>query len=344
MAIHVGILGGGNISETHATAASQIGDVAIVAVGGANEARVRALAERHGAAPYVDTEALLRHRPLDVVLIGSPSGLHADHGIAAARQGLHVLVEKPVDVTVRRADELIAACDAAGVKLGVFFQDRFAPDLVRLKQAVDEGALGRPLLASARVKWCRPAEYYGRSRWRGTPSLDGGGALINQGIHTVDLLLWLLGDVRRVFARTATALHAIETEDTIVATLEFAGGALATFEATTAAYPGYPRQLELTGAEGTVVVQQDRILRADLRTPRPDLAGSEANANPSASSPTVSDVRGHKAGLEDFLRAIRDRTPPRCPGAEGRRSLQLVEALYRSARLQEPVSLRPASS
>ena len=339
MTIHVGILGGGNISETHASAASQVDGVAVAAVAGANAERVQALARAHGAASYTDVAAFLGHRPMDVVLIGSPSGLHAEQGIAAARAGLHVLVEKPIDVTSARAEELIAACAAADRKLGVFFQDRFAPDLQRVKRLVDEGGLGRPLLASARVKWWRPAEYYGTSRWRGTRALDGGGALINQGIHTVDLLVWLLGDARRVYARAKAALHAIETEDTIVATLEMESGALATFEATTAAYPGYPRQVELTGTEGTLVIQQNRILRADLRTPRTDLAGSEADANPSASSPTVSDVRGHKAALEDFLSAIRDGTPPRCPGSEALRSLRTVEALYRSARTGEPVSL-----
>ncbi len=339
MAIHVGILGGGNISETHARAASEIDGVKIAAVGGPNADKVRRLAEAYGAAAYGDAEALVRHRPLDVVLIGSPSGLHAEQGIAAARQGLHVLTEKPIDVTVAHAEELVAECEKAGRKLGVFFQDRFTPDFVALKRAMDAGALGRPLLASARVKWWRPPEYYSQSRWRGTPALDGGGALINQGIHTIDLLLWLLGAVRRVWARSATALHRIQAEDTLVATLEFAGGALATYEATTAAYPGYPRQVELTGSEGTVLIQQDRILRADLRTPHPDLAGSEAGGNPSASSPVVSDVRGHKAALEDFLRTIRDGGEPRCSGREGVRSLVLVEALYRSARTQEPVRL-----
>jgi predicted dehydrogenase len=163
---------------------------------------------------------------------------------------------------------------------------------------------------------------------------------MNQGVHTVDLLLWLLGDVRRVFARQATAVHAIEVEDSLVATLEFASGALGTFEATTAAFPGYPRQIELTGTEGTVVVQQDRIVSVDLKTPRPDLAGSEGSSNAAASSPIVSDVRGHKAVIEDFLEAIRTGGEPRCNGPEGRRSVALVEALYRSARTGEPVALR----
>jgi predicted dehydrogenase len=300
---------------------------------------VKAIADRHDAAAYTDVEALLRHRPMEVLLIGTPSALHADPGVAAARAGLHVLMEKPLEVTSEKADAVIAACAEASVKLGVFFQDRFAPDLVRLKAAIDEGALGRPLLGSARVKWWRPAEYYSASRWRGRVAFDGGGAVMNQGIHTLDLLLWLWGDVKRVFARKAAALHPIEVEDTLVATLEFANGALATFEATTAAFPGYPRQIELSGSEGTVIVQQDRIVAADLRTPLQGLAGGTASGNAAASSPIVSDVRGHKAVIEDFLRAIRDGSEPRCNGPEGRRSVALVEALYRSARTAAPVAI-----
>ena len=339
MTMNIGIWGGGGISDTHARAASQIEGVKIVAVGGANADKVKAIADRHGASAWADLEGLLGHRPLDVLLIGTPSALHADAGALAARSGVHVLTEKPLDVTTARADALIAACAEAKVKLGVFFQDRFAPDLVRVKQAIDEGALGRPMLASARVKWWRPAEYYAKSRWRGVSALDGGGAVMNQGIHTVDLLLWLWGDVKRVCARQATLFHKIEVEDTLVATLEFANGALATLEATTAAYPGYPRQIELTGSEGTVTIQQDRILSADLKTARPDLVPGVASANAAASSAVVSDVRGHAAAIEDFLRAIKDGSEPRCNGVDGRRSVVLVEALYRSAGTGEPIAI-----
>jgi predicted dehydrogenase len=335
----VGIVGGGNISETHARAAAEIAGLQVAAVTGSNLERVRALAARYGAAVFPEVDALVRHRPLDLVLLGSPSGLHGQQGIAAARQGLHVLTEKPVDVSVERADALIDECETAGVRLGVFFQDRFAPAFVRVKAALEAGALGRPLLASARVKWWRQPEYYSASRWRGTGDLDGGGALINQGIHTVDLLLWLLGDVQRVFATARTARHAIEVEDTLVATLEFAGGAVATLEATTAAFPGYARQVEISGTEGTIVLHQDRLLAADLRTPWPGLAPGETDSNPSARSPTVSDMRGHRAALEDFVAAIREGHPPRCDGREGRRSLAVVEALYRSAREGAPVTI-----
>src|SRR5262249_35962989 len=160
---------------------------------------------------------------------------------------LHVLVEKPIDISSERADALISKCKEARVKLGVIFQDHFQPDIRRLKQLIGDGVLGKVLLADARVKWFRPPEYYSDSRWRGTWALDGGGALMNQGVHTVDLLLWLLGDVVCVQARTATLLQQIETEDTGLALLDFASGALGVLQATTAAYPGYPRRLEITG-------------------------------------------------------------------------------------------------
>ena len=340
MTIHVGILGGGNISQTHARAVAEAGGAEVVAVCGHNVERARRLADNYGAAAYSDLDAFLAHRPLEVVAIGSPSGLHAAQGIAAARRGIHVLVEKPLDITIERADALIRACDEAQVKLGVFFQDRTTPDIVALKELIDTGGLGRPLLASARVRWYRPPDYYAGSRWRGTWALDGGGALMNQGIHTVDLLLWLLGDVARVYARALTALHEIEVEDTVVATLEFESGAVATLEATTAAYPGYPRQLELTGTEGTVVLQHDRIISADLRTPPAGLTlgASGSNTNASATSPVVSDVRGHRAIFEDFVRAIETDRRPLCDGREARRSVALVEAIYESSRRREPVA------
>jgi UDP-N-acetyl-2-amino-2-deoxyglucuronate dehydrogenase len=331
--VRVGILGAGNISETHARAAAAIEHVEIVAVHGANAQRVERLATTYHARPYADLDAFLAHQPMDLVAIGSPSGLHAEQGIRAAERGLHVLTEKPIDISTRRADDLIEACDRASVKLGVFFQDRAQPDIVRLHQAVQDGRIGRPLLASARVKWYRPLDYYGQSRWRGTWALDGGGALMNQGIHTVDLLLWIFGPVSRVTARTKTSLHQIEVEDIAVAVLEFANGALGTLEATTAAYPGYKRRVELTGTEGTLVLEHDRLIAADLRQPVDDLvAGDARDRNQSASSPVVSDVGGHQRVLQDFIDAIQTGREPACSGREGRRSVALVEAIYTAQR------------
>jgi UDP-N-acetyl-2-amino-2-deoxyglucuronate dehydrogenase len=342
--VHVGILGGGNISETHARAAHETDGVQVAAIYGQNQEKARRLSEQFGGKVYGALQEFLEHKPLDVVMIGSPSGLHAEQGIAAAKRRLHVLVEKPLDITTERVDELINECERAGVKLGVFFQDRVAPDIRRLKNLLAEGTLGRPILISGRVKWYRPPEYYTGSRWRGTAALDGGGALINQGVHTVDLLLWLMGDVRRVSAITKTRLHNIEVEDTVVATLKFANGAIGTLEAATSVYPGYPRRVELTGTEGTIILEHDRIVAADLRNASSDLANlvrpAIELANAAATSPVVSDIRGHQEILKDFLRAIATNGRPLCDGAEGRRSVALVQAIYESARTGNFVSLR----
>lgn len=333
MTIHIGLTGGGNITETHTRAARAISGTEIAAIYGTNTENVGRLCREHGGKPYQDFDAFLAHRPMDLVILGSPSGLHATQGIAAAKRRLHVLTEKPIDINTARADALIEAAKNAGVKLGIIFQDRMKSDIRRLKQWIDGGVLGKPLFIDARVKWYRPPEYYGGSKWRGTLTLDGGGALINQGVHTLDLLLWLLGDVARVQAHTATMLHKIEAEDTALAILEFGNGATGIFHVTTAAYPGYPRRVEISGSEGTVILEHDRIIAADLRAVPSDVALSGiGDRNQSASSAAVTDFRGHQAVLEDFIRAIQQDKSPACDGAEGRRSIALVEAIYRAAR------------
>ena len=332
MPVHIGLIGGGNITETHARAALAVPDVRISAVYGTNRNNVERLSRDYGGAAYLDFAAFLAHAPMDLVMIGSPSGLHAEQGIAAAEHRLHVLTEKPIDIAAARADALIDAARRAHVKLGVMFQDRVKPDIQRLKRLIDSGALGRILFVDARVKWYRPPEYYGNSKWRGTLALDGGGALMNQAVHTVDLLLWLLGDVTRVRARTATALHKIESEDTAAAILEFASGSLGTLHATTAAYPGYPRRVEITGTEGTVILEHDRIVAMDLRNPPADDAhAAPTDTNLSASSAAVTDIRGHRKILEDFLSAMKHDTIPLCDGLQGRKSVALIEAIYKAA-------------
>ncbi len=342
--MRIGIIGAGNISETHARAAREINGVGIGAVYGTNQEKAARMAQLYGGAVYEDLETFLEHQPLDMVMIGSPSGVHAEQGIAAARHGLHVLVEKPIDVTTASVDLLIRECERAKVKLGVCFQDRVATEIVRLKQLVDARRIGKPILVSGKVKWYRPPEYYTDSRWRGSSTLDGGGALMNQGVHTVDLLLWLMGDVVRVSAKAITALHEIEVEDTVVATLQFDNGAIGTLEAATSAYPGYRRRVELTGSEGTIILEDNQIVAVDLRIPGEDLPSphdnpKEAGTNPSATSPVVSDVSGHRKILEDFIRAIETDGAPACDGYEGRRSVELVQAIYESSRTGESVTI-----
>jgi UDP-N-acetyl-2-amino-2-deoxyglucuronate dehydrogenase len=361
--VRIGLIGAGNISRTHAKAASSIPGASVVAVIAPTSDHATQLANEYGAAAYSDLPSFLAHRPMDMVAVGSPSGLHAEHGIAVARHGLHVLVEKPIDVSTVRADALIAEAERAGVTLGVIFQDRLKPDVSRLKAIVDGGAIGKPILADARVKWYRSPAYYRESLWRGTQALDGGGALMNQAVHTVDLLLWLFGPVRRVFGKTATRLHDIESEDTAVAVLEFENGALGTLEAATSAYPGYSRRLGLTGSEGTVILDGDRLIAVDLRSaadvlpqrtqsacgprgsgaPRAVIKVGAATPSESASSPVVSDVTAHRDVFEDFIRAWKTGTKPCCDGHEARRSVELIEAVYRASRTNEPVDIpRPS--
>jgi UDP-N-acetyl-2-amino-2-deoxyglucuronate dehydrogenase len=334
----LGIVGGGSISRSHLEAALQIDRLEVTAVQSRNPSKARELAARCGARAFTDLDELLA-TPLDLIAIGSPSGLHAAQGIAASRRGIHVLTEKPIDVTVERADALIRECDRAGVKLGVFFQDRVSPDCRRLKRILDEGRLGKPLLVTAHVRWYRDPAYYGESNWRGTWALDGGGAVMNQGIHTIDLVLWLLGPVGRVYARTGTLLHRIETEDAAVAVLEFESGAIGTFEASTCAYPGQPRRLFVTGDEGTAVLEHNRLVSVDLRGEDGSLADPPPSKgrDASESDPKVSDVAGHRRILEDFIEAIDADRAPVCEGREGRRSVALVEALYRSSQTGRPV-------
>lgn len=305
--MRIGILGAGGISDTHVRAAHGIEGVQVVAVHGANREKTTALAAMAGAVPYDHLEAFLAH-PMDIVAIGSPSGLHAEQAIAAVQRGLHVLVEKPLDTTPAKIDALIAEADRSRAKVGVFFQERLLPEIAAIKAAIDAGKIGAPVFISGRLPWYRPPEYYAGSRWRGTRALDGGGALMNQGIHTVDLLLWLFGPVAGVLGRTANRLHHIEVEDTAVATILFENGALGSVEATTAAAPGFPRRLEVTGTEGTIVHED---------APRPA---------------AVADATPHRRVLEDFIRAIRTGAEPACDAREGRRSVALIDAIYRSAR------------
>jgi UDP-N-acetyl-2-amino-2-deoxyglucuronate dehydrogenase len=328
----VGLLGGGNISDTHARAARAIPGVEIAAIYGANREKADRLAQAYGGTVYDDIERFLDHRPLDIVAIGSPSGLHADQAIAAIRRGIHVLSEKPLDVTTAKVDAVIEAADRGGVKVGVFFQDRLKPDIAAMKSMIVSGQLGKPLFAAGHVRWYRPPEYYTTSRWRGTRALDGGGALMNQAIHTVDVLQWLFGPVARVGGRTATLLHSIQTEDTAAAVLEFESGALGIIEATTSSYPGYARRVDVSGSEGTLILEGDKLVATDLRAKGPQASTVPAEPPPeNAASATVSDSVPHQRIFEDFIRAIRENAVPVCDAREARPSVAIIEAIYRSA-------------
>ena len=335
--MNVGLVGAGNISDTHARAALAAG-LQIAGVYGDNHGKARQLAERYGAAAFSTLDALFAHPSLEMVIIGSPSGCHAQQAIAAARSGRHVLVEKPLDISTARIDRLLEEVTRAGVLCGVCFQDRLKPAVVDMKRRIDAGEIGTLLLATGEVKWFRPPEYYSTSRWRGTWAFDGGGALMNQGIHSVDLMLYLLGEIRSVSGLTSTRFHEIEAEDTATVLVEFVNGAHGTLDVTTAAYPGAPRRFRITGSKGSLWLEGDQLLDTSAPPQKAQMTQREGVPE-NAVSATVSDASAHQRIIEDFADAIRGGRRPICDGAEGRRSVAVVEAVYRSAREKTPIAL-----
>ena len=331
--IGIGILGCGNVATIHAEAIRHVPGLRLVAVCSRSSASARKLSERFQVPGYTDIEQFLAEPCLTAVDICTPSGTHSSLGCAAAGRGKHVLVEKPIDVSLVAADLLIQACERAGVCLGVSLQSRFLDAPRALKDAVDTGRLGTFVAASAYIKWYRSADYYRSATWRGTLSLDGGGALINQAIHTVDLLRWMMGPVENLYAFSARRVHGqIEGEDTLVAALRFRSGALGVIEAATSIYPGFKRRVEISGTEGTAILDGDNITTWALRDGSPNPAPPSREIADGSADPMAIDFEGHRRIMDDFAAAIREGRRPLVDGHQGRHSLELVLAAYESAR------------
>jgi len=328
--IGFGITGCGMIGKVQAEAIASIPGARLMAVCARDEKRVAEFAAKFGATGYTDYEKFLDHPGLRIVNICTPNGLHAEQGVAAARAGKHVLVEKPIDTTLEKADALIEACDRNGVKLGVIFQSCFLPAAQKIKRAIAEGRLGRLMIGDAYVKWYRAPEYYADS-WHGTIALDGGGALINQAIHTVDLLRWMMGPVDAAFAmKSALRYPQIEGEDTLVASLRFRNGALGVIEAATSAKPGFKRRLEISGERGAIILDGDAISCWAIDGEDEEAGGGEQITDGSANPAAISN-EGHRRQIEDMMRAVIEDRAPMIDGREGRKSLEVVVALYESA-------------
>jgi predicted dehydrogenase len=319
------VIGAGNIGKIHVEAIQQIPNAIVTVVCNRSEDKGRALATRCGADWEADYQQAVCRPDVDAVAICTPSSTHAEIGLAGAAAGKHLLVEKPIDVTLPQVDRLIAAAQRAGVVLACVFPLRFMEGVHHAKAALDAGRLGRLTLADVFVKWHRPQSYYD-SGWRGTWALDGGGALMNQAIHNIDLLQWLAGPVANVIGHTATLAHQMETEDTASAVLAFKNGALGVIQGATSAWPGDPARVELRGDRGTIVLEEGRIVTWTLA----DAAPGEAEA-----MLTLEGQGGGSGAADpmvlDFIEAIRQRRPPRIEGAEARKSVEIIRAIYRSA-------------
>lgn len=329
--IGFGIVGGGLIGAVQAAAINEISGARLLAVCGRDEQRTAEFAAKFAATAYTDYEKFLAHPGLQIINICTPSGTHAELGIKAAQAGKHVLVEKPIEIDLARADALIEACDRAGVKLGVIFQSRFLPAVQKIKRALDEDRLGHLIVGDAYVKWYRAPEYYAPGSWHGTLALDGGGALINQAIHTVDLLRWMMGPVAEVAAmKSALRYPHIEAEDTLVGTLRFQSGALGVVQAATSIKPGFKRRLEISGARGTVILDGDAISIWAIDG-EDDAARDEEQITDGSANPAAISNAGHRRQIEDMMQAVMEDRAPLIDGREGRKSLELVTALYEAA-------------
>jgi predicted dehydrogenase len=343
-----GIVGCGMIAEFHTRAINEIENARVVAAYSRRRANAEKIAQMTdgGCELFDDLDAMLGLPGLEVVCICTPSGAHLEPAVRAARAGKHVVVEKPLEITLARCDEIIAACDAAGVYLCTIFPSRFTPANLRLKEAIETGRFGRLTLGDTYVKWWRTQAYYDSGGWRGTWELDGGGALMNQAIHNVDLLYWLMGDVESITAVCATLAHdRIEVEDTAVAALRFKNGALGVIEAATSAFPGLLKRTEIHGDRGSARVEQDDITLWEFQQKvQSDSEVFSAMAAQTGFKAGASDPRGithigHRDQLADFLSAIDEGREPAIDGRQGRKSVEIIRAIYRSAQTGSVVKI-----
>ena len=345
--IGFGLVGTGVIANNHALAIKALAaehNVQLVGVLGRTQEGARKFAEKFDLPLATSDVSIFFSRPdIHVVCILTPSGAHLEPALQAIQSGKHLIVEKPIEITLERVDAMLDAATAAGVRIETIFQARFTPGARAVKAAIESGRFGRLCLCSAYVKWHRSAQYY--SGWKGTLALDGGGAVMNQAIHAVDLLQWLAGMPDEVFGWKTRRVHlGIEAEDTACATLRFANGSLGTIEATTAAFPGWERRIEICGEHGSVALEDEKIVRWEFRDARPEdaevralMARKETVAGGGATNLIGHD--GHQRQIEQMIIALRRGAPMPVGGDQARNSVALVRALYDSAERGLPVRL-----
>jgi UDP-N-acetyl-2-amino-2-deoxyglucuronate dehydrogenase len=342
-----GIIGTGMISAFHAQALQAIAGARLVACYDISGERAKAFADTWGCAAHTNLDDFLASSDLNTVIICTPSGLHLEPGLAALDAGHHLVVEKPLEVTADRCDRLIRRASERKRILAGIFPSRFSDAAVQVKAAVDAGRFGTLSLASASVKWYRSQEYYDQAGWRGTWKIDGGGALMNQSIHAIDLLQWFVGDVAETFAYAGTLAHTeIEVEDVASAAMRFENGALGSIMGTTASWPGWAKRIEISGTAGSVVLEDEVIRKwdfaeeqdGDMATRRAAAAGPDSAKG--AADPSAIDSEGHRRQLADFLGALGSGGRPLVDGIEARKAVAIIDAIYRSAKSGAPETVR----
>ena len=339
--IRIALVGCGRISANHCEAIDRIEGMTLVAVCDTVEARAREAGEKWRVPFFTSHEQMFAQVPSEAVAIATPSGLHPAHGIAAARAGKHVICEKPMAISLASADELVRACDDAGVHLFVVKQNRLNATVQLVKRALDKGRFGRIYMANATVRWARPQEYYDQAPWRGTWEFDGG-AFMNQASHYVDLIQWLVGPVESVMAKTATMARRIEAEDSGAAILKFRNGAIGVLEVTMLTFPkNLEGSITLLGERGTVKIGGTAVNRIE-HWQFADYEDDDKLVDAANSAPTSVYGFGHEPYYRNVLRVIRGEAVPDTDGRGGRKALELVLGIYESAKTgcEVPLPLR----
>ncbi len=326
-----GIIGCGNISGSHRAAVEAVPAAQLVACCDIVEEKGRAFAQAAGCKYYKHLEDMLQDDEIQAVSICTPSGMHAQHAIMAAQAGKHILCEKPLDVTLKKIDDMIAAAEAHKVKLAGVFQRRTYESTRKVREAVRTGKLGKLVLGDCYQKYFRSHEYYASGDWRATWELDGGGALMNQGVHGLDLIMYIMGPVKRVSAYCRRLVRNIAVEDTAVAIVEYENGAVGVLEGTTSVTPGYGCWVEISGDDGTIKLEGDTISKWDIPGEEHQAEG-EAATEGTASDPLALSATGHTAHVADLCDAIINDREPAIPGREARRAVELIKAIYKSSR------------
>lgn len=347
--LRFGIIGAGVIGQVHARAITSLPEARLVAVTDSVPGKAEQLAETYDLTAYTDIQQMLKQEKLDVVIICTPSGLHGEHACLAMRAGCHVIVEKPMEITLARMDKMLQVQQATRRKLAVISQHRFDSSSRQVRELIEEQALGRLVLGSATIPWWRSQTYYGSGAWRSTWALDGGGILMNQAIHSIDLLQWLMGPVRSIKAYTDTLVHQMESEDVAVVALRFVNGALGTISATTGAYPGVTTRILICGNQGSAIIENDHLRYLHLDRNEQEAAGaygrSESQVEPgSEQGGTVNDPAAlstdtHALQIADMLRAIREDGKPLVDGYAARHPVEIILGAYEAARTGKEVFL-----
>ncbi|MBC6368142.1 Gfo/Idh/MocA family protein [Algoriphagus sp. AK58] len=331
----IGIIGTGAIALKHAQAIDSLANAELVGLFNPNPSSAAKAQYKFSVPILSDWEDFIAIPDLEVVCICTPSGMHLEPALKAIQAGKHVFVEKPIEVTLDRADQLIQAAEAKNVKLGVVFQNRFSTDFIRLKEAVMDGVFGRLLMGNAAINWFRDGNYYSSSQWKGTLAYDGGGALINQAIHTLDLLLEVMGEVDSVFGKVKTTLYPIEGEDLGAALVNFKSGAMGTITAGTSLYPGYSERLEIYGTEGSAILEAGKLTAWNVKGKESPILKAENASTSGSSDPNAIGFELHAKQWRDFLQAIETGIQPEVDGPKSRKSLELIRAIYQSSKEEQ---------